>query len=151
MYIAAEDPSNVKVLDIFTGPRIGRLVAPPAALGMYKNNSGDCARSCADMPSTDCQSFNYDFLSGNCELLNGIQGSEYSLSESALNRHYERLGGGNIYRFMYTNLTLHHNVTYYLNFHMVNYLGYENYISSDAVMLDLTSPEPGELISHKYE
>ncbi|XP_076086791.1 uncharacterized protein LOC143057371 [Mytilus galloprovincialis] len=141
----ADDPDNIKVLDIFTGPRIGRLVAPMLQPGIYKPTAGDCARACADMHSSECPSFNYDLLLGNCELLTSVEGGQYFLAASSLYRHYQRLGVGNIANFVYTDLNLQDNVLYYFNFHMVNSLGYESYISSEAVMVDLTSPEPGEV------
>ena len=89
-------------------------------------------------------SFNYDFGTGECELMEAIEGHHYSKSRSRLFEHYERLGIGKSKEFIYENLGLLHNKVYYFNFRMVNILGYENIINSKGVLVDVTTPETGK-------
>jgi hypothetical protein len=135
----------VKVLEnLFTGPVTGRLIGPKAAKNTIKYSPGDCARTCANLPLSKCMSFNYDFRTGECELMEAIEGHHYSKSRSRLFEHYERLGIGKSKEFIYENLGLSHNKVYYFNFRMVNILGYENIINSKGVLVDVTTPETGK-------
>jgi hypothetical protein len=77
-------------------------------------------------------SFNYDFLNATCELIEGIEGHHYKLALSGLFQHYERLGIGHILSFEYNNLALIHNKTHFFNFRIINSLGFESIISTEA-------------------
>lgn len=135
----------MKVLTaLFTGPVTGRLIGPKAAKNTIKYSPGDCSRACANLPLSKCMSFNYDFGTGECELMEAIEGHHYSKSRSRLFEHYERLGIGKSKEFVYENLGLLHNKVYYFNFRVVNILGYENIINSEGVIVDLTTPETGK-------
>jgi hypothetical protein len=74
-YFAGHDPFNIKVLEkLFTGSLSGRLIGPKAGNDTIKYTPGDCARACADLPTTKCMSFNYDFGGAVCELMEAIEG-----------------------------------------------------------------------------
>ena len=138
------DPFNKKVLDqLFTGATAGRLIGPKSAPDTKQNSPGDCARACADLPRTKCMSFNYDFGKGICELMEAIEGHHYSRSKSGLYEHYERLGIGNSKQFVYEDLQLLHNKSYYFNLRLVNVLGYDSIITTQGVIVDTTTPETG--------
>lgn len=138
------DPFNLKVLaQLFAGSVTGRLIGPKAAPDTPKNGPGDCARACADLPTTKCMSFNYDFGKGMCELMEAVEGQHYTTSKSGLYLHYERLGIGKSKQFVYENLGLLHNKLYYFNLRVINVLGYESFINTEGVIVDTTTPETG--------
>ncbi|VDI54125.1 Hypothetical predicted protein [Mytilus galloprovincialis] len=142
------DPFNKKVLDqLFTGATAGRLIGPKSALDTKRNSPGDCARACVDLPHTKCMSFNYDFGNAVCELMEAIEGHHYSRSKSGLFEHYERLGIGKSKQFVYENLQLQHNKTYYFNLRLVNVLGYDSIITTQGVITDTTTPETGFILN----
>lgn len=66
-----------------------------------------------------------------------------SLQLSSDYYHYERLGRGNSTIYQFTNLTLQHRRTFYVNIKLTNVLGYANSITSQLVTVDLTPPTPG--------
>ena len=134
---------------MFTGYRIGRLIGPLAGEVTKEATHGDCAKRCAIMIPSKCMSFNYDFLNATCELIEGIEGHHYKLALSGLFQHYERLGIGHILSFEYNNLALIHNKTHFFNFRIINSLGFESIISTEAIMVDVTCPETGKHITVK--
>ena len=143
-YFAGPDPFNIKVLDrLFTGSLSGRLIGPKAGKDTIKYTPGNCARACADLPTTKCMSFNYDFGRAVCELMEAIEGHHYSRAKSGSYEHYERLGIGKSKQFVYDSLQLLHGKLYYFNLRMVNVLGYESIINTQGIIVDTTTPETG--------
>ncbi len=59
--------------------------------------------------------------------------------------HFERLGVGHAVEFIHNSLNLLHNEIYYFNLQLLNYIGYENIISSIPIIMDFTTPAPGIL------
>ena len=57
--------------------------------------------------------------------------------------HYERLGIGHAVEFRHANIPLIHNQLYYFNVHVLNFVGYENILSSRGILVDFTTPYPG--------
>ena len=143
-YFAGHDPFNIKVLEkLFTGSLSGRLIGPKAGNDTIKYTIGDCARACADLPTTKCMSFNYDFGGAVCELMEAIEGHHYSRAKSGLYEHYERLGIGKSKQFVYDSLQLLHSKLYYFNLRMINVLGYVSIINTHRIIVDTTIPETG--------
>lgn len=56
--------------------------------------------------------------------------------------HYEKLGVGSNQGFEYNNLQLPHDHIMYFNFRIVNTMGFENILSSKAILTDYTPPDP---------
>ncbi|VDI73733.1 Hypothetical predicted protein, partial [Mytilus galloprovincialis] len=139
------DPLNREVLKMFTSSRRGKLVAPKAGRDSEQNSPGDCARACADLPPTKCMSFNYDFGNGMCELVEAIEGYHFKRSKAGLFYHYERLGVAKTKQFNFNQLQLEHNKVYFVNFRIVNSLGYLSIINTQGVLLDITTPTTGEI------
>lgn len=129
---------------MFTGMRTGRLIGPKAGPDKKTFTEGDCARYCADFPVTKCLSFNYDFGTGTCEVMEAIENQRYKLSKSKLFEHFEKVGGMT-QQFVYQDLHMKHNSLIFFNFWVKNVLNYENVISSKGILIDLTIPNPGML------
>ena len=79
--VSGPDPLNRKVLTLFTEMKSGRLVGNKLVYSSHEKTKspGDCAKMCHDLPTTKCMSFNYDFISTLCELLEGIEGHHHKL------------------------------------------------------------------------
>ncbi|KAK2165039.1 hypothetical protein NP493_1368g00012 [Ridgeia piscesae] len=141
------DPLGLRVLEHFTAPREGRLVAPPVETTRYQFAAA-CARHCLSLPDTVCRSFNYDYdydsaTAGVCELMNRVEERTIHVRQSGRFHHFERRGIGHVTYARFTHLRLAHNTTIYLNYYLRNILGYTNIISSSGVLVDLTPPAPG--------
>ncbi|XP_063408918.1 uncharacterized protein LOC134692399 [Mytilus trossulus] len=144
---AESDPLNRKVLEMFTSPRTGKLVGPKAGMDSSHHSPGDCARACADLPSTKCMSFNFDSADGTCELVEAIEGYHFKRSRSGYFSHYERLGVGKTKQFNFDLIQLSHNKIFFVNFLVRNHLGYSSIINTQGVLVDLTTPITGEIIN----
>ena len=58
--------------------------------------------------------------------------------------HHERLGTGHTVAFEHiSDVVLYHDQLYYINLHLINYVGYESYLESLAVHADFLPPFPG--------
>ena len=85
--LPGDDPLNQKVMTLFTELRTGRLVGRNLVSATYPftKSPGDCAKLCIALPTTKCASFNYDFSTeGTCELLEGIEGPTFKLTNVRL-------------------------------------------------------------------
>ncbi|XP_063408925.1 uncharacterized protein LOC134692405 [Mytilus trossulus] len=142
---AESDPLNRQVLGMFTSQRRGKLVGPKVGKDSFQHSPGDCARLCADLPPTKCMSFNYNSGNGMCELVEAIEGHHFKLSHSGYFYHYERLGVGKTKQFNFDQLQVEHDKLVYVNFRIVNDLGYLSFINTQGVLVDLTTPTTGEI------
>ncbi|KAL3873866.1 hypothetical protein ACJMK2_036950, partial [Sinanodonta woodiana] len=147
-----DDPLNLRTLEHFTGIKKGKLVGPIYNTLMKIPTSADCARKCLDLSELLCLSFNFDYgTTGQCELMQAIEGHDHKLAEYGLFYHFERLGIGHAVEFRY-ELNLEHNTLYFFNLDMRNTLGYRHIISTEGILVDLTPPEPGKgLIANSAE
>lgn len=70
-------------MSVFSSGKSGRLTGRGIVFQEYKDIStpGQCASYCNKMHVTKCLSFNYDFGSGDCELLEAIEGHDFKLSK----------------------------------------------------------------------
>ncbi|XP_062596534.1 uncharacterized protein LOC134257978, partial [Saccostrea cucullata] len=145
-YDVGYDPLNLKVMTLFSDGRSGKLVGRHILFKEYDSLStpGECATHCNKMHDTKCLSFNYDFGSGHCELLEAIEGYNFKISKDGHYMHYEKLGVGSNRKFEYNDLDLQHNTMYYFNIHVKNSLGFENILSSESILTDFTPPDPTE-------
>ncbi|XP_077868182.1 uncharacterized protein LOC102808676, partial [Saccoglossus kowalevskii] len=89
--------------------------------------------------------------SGLCELLEEIEGHDVELHESGMFYNFERLGIGHAVEFLHNDLSLRHNGLYVFNLHLNNTLGYSNVISSEGILVDFTTPEPGPISNAIYD
>lgn len=82
MFYQGDDPLNEKVMTVFASGKSGRLMGRGILFKQYDKIStpGQCASYCNQYKVTKCLSFNYDFSSLNCELLEAIEGHEFKLS-----------------------------------------------------------------------
>lgn len=176
MFYQGDDPLNEKVMTVFASGKSGRLMGRGILFKQYDKIStpGQCASYCNQYKVTKCLSFNYDFSSGNCELLEAIEGHDFKLStvksklififlyfvyfRSVNNQvfplsfflqdghytHYEKLGVGSNRGFEFNNLKLQHNKLYFLNVKVRNSLGFQNILSSKPIIVDFTPPDPTE-------
>ncbi|KAL5014713.1 hypothetical protein ScPMuIL_008983 [Solemya velum] len=136
--------STGNTLDYFTLGRGGRLIGAVFYTESGVVTPGDCAQKCLNYGEKKCLSFNYDFSPDTiCELLEAIEGFDFMIAESGLFSHYERLGVGHATEFNYEGLPLEHNELYYFNMDLYNYLGYQNIISTEGILVDFTPPQPG--------
>lgn len=118
------------------------------------------AEVCASMCTLEdrCKSFDHSAKQQRCILHSDIEGpptpsgasyrnnfATVSLQSSQDFLHYERLGVGNSTLHTFTGLNLRHRQRFYVNMRLRNKLGYENYVSSPAVVVDLTPPTPGRI------
>ena len=67
--------------------------------------------------------------------------------QSGLFSHFERLGIGHAVEFNHESLQLVHNNLYYFNIELLNYVAYENIISSVGIIADFTPPAPGFILN----
>lgn len=67
---------------VFASGKSGRLTGRGILFKQYGEIStpGQCASYCNQMHGTKCLSFNYDFSSNNCELLEAIEGHDFKLA-----------------------------------------------------------------------
>lgn len=74
---------NNKVMKVFASGKSGRLTGRKILIEQFDELStpGQCASYCNKMHVTKCLSFNYDFGSGHCELLEAIEGHDFKLSK----------------------------------------------------------------------
>ncbi|XP_070573951.1 uncharacterized protein [Ptychodera flava] len=143
--------SNSSPLDHFTSERKGRLDSKPHGVKSF-TSAYRCAEYCLGFPPTKCISFNYDYGdNGLCEPLEEIEGRRVGLHESGYFHYFERLGVGHTVRFSHENLQLRHSDVHYFNMHIHNVLGYENVISSKAIVVDFEPPEPGPIQGALYD
>ncbi|XP_071798137.1 uncharacterized protein [Asterias amurensis] len=133
-------------LDFFTTAKKGRLISIPTST-ITHINPDFCARDCLALPETQCLSFNYDYDSKICELLKEIEGHGVEVHESGKFNHYERFGVGHAVEFNHESLLLDHNNIYYFNIELLNYVAYENIVSSVGILADFTAPEPGLIVN----
>ena len=118
------------------------------------NNGEECAVACLD--DSLCKSFDYSADDATCVLQSDIEGpasdsmASYpnnfatpSLRVSSSFYHYEKLGIGNSTNHVFTNLSLESGWNYYINVRLQNRLGYDDIVSSRAIVVDFTPPEPG--------
>lgn len=82
-HILGDDPFNENVMKVFSSGKTGRLTGRGILIKKYDKIStpGQCAAYCNKMPATKCLSFNYDFGSSQCELLEAIEGHDFKLSK----------------------------------------------------------------------
>ena len=82
VFYQGDDPLNEKVMTVFASGKSGRLMGRGILFKQYDKIStpGQCASYCNQYKVTKCLSFNYDFSSLNCELLEAIEGHEFKLS-----------------------------------------------------------------------
>ncbi|KAK3788402.1 hypothetical protein RRG08_044436, partial [Elysia crispata] len=148
-YDASSDrDGEVALTDHFAGQRIGRLVVDEAFLTALIEDvaaPGGCAKLCMQYTTARCLSFNYHSR-GDCELLAAAETASVALSLDGLYRHYERLGTGLANEFNFP-LTLTHNTVYYMVLHLTNVLGFQNILSTEGALVDLTPPEPGPMVA----
>ncbi|XP_038062441.1 uncharacterized protein LOC119732930 [Patiria miniata] len=130
----------------FTADKKGRLISKPTSTIIHRNPNF-CARDCLALPETKCLSINYNYRDFTCELLEEIEGHGVEVHESGLFTHYERLGVGHAVEFNHESLQLVHNNLYYFNIELLNYVAYENIISSVGITADFTTPEPGLIMN----
>ncbi|XP_022102001.1 uncharacterized protein LOC110985344 [Acanthaster planci] len=130
----------------FTAAKLGRLISTPTSTIIHRNPNF-CARDCLALPETKCLSINYNYGDFTCELLEEIEGHGVEVRESGLFSHFERLGVGHAVEFNHESLGLVHNNLYYFNIELLNFVAYENIISSVAITADFTPPEPGLIIN----
>ncbi|VDI67222.1 Hypothetical predicted protein [Mytilus galloprovincialis] len=142
---AESDPLNRQVMEMFTSQRRGKLVGPKVGEDSFQHSPGDCARACADLPPTKCMSFNYNSGNGMCELVEAIEGHHFKLSHSGYFYHYERLGVGKTKQFNFDQIQIEHHKLVYVNFRIINDLGYLSFINTQGVLVDLTPPTTGEI------
>ncbi|XP_038050728.1 uncharacterized protein LOC119723897 [Patiria miniata] len=133
-------------LDYFTAAKKGRLISKPTSTIIHRNPNF-CARDCLALPESKCLSINYDYRDFTCELLEEIEGHGVEVHESGLFTHYERLGVGHAVEFNHESLRLDHTNLYYFNIELLNYVAYENIISSVGIVADFTTPEPGLIMN----
>ncbi|ESO82597.1 hypothetical protein LOTGIDRAFT_236952 [Lottia gigantea] len=142
-YDAAADTHGYEAEAHFTTSKLGRLIAPVAQEFNGINYYQACLKKCLELPESKCLSVNYE-LTGHCELLEAIEGHDYKISTSGKYLHMERLGVGLAYEFAYSDKQLQHNKLYYFNFDLKNHLGFRNIISTKGILIDTTTPTPGE-------
>ena len=126
----------------FTSARLGRLNYTPER-SFLSPTSETCADECLGM--TKCVSFSYNARLFTCELQPVTESVHAQRLEDGQFYTYERLGKGYSSSVELTNLQLHHGVRYYINGLVENVLGYQSVLTSEGVMVDHTSPEPGYL------
>ncbi|KAK6192291.1 hypothetical protein SNE40_003784 [Patella caerulea] len=145
IYNPASDPHGHVAGSLFAASRRGRLIAPKAKTFGMMNFVEACMMKCLELPPSKCLSINYDYgSSGQCELVEAIEGHEYKLAVSGDYVHAERLGIGLAHEFIYKNKNLLHDHMYYFNMDLKNVFGYRNIISTQGVLIDITPPVPGE-------
>ena len=118
------------------------------------NDSEDCAAACHD--DALCKSFDYSVDDDICVLHSNIEGPASDSTANYPNNfatpllrmsssfyHYEKLGIGNSTNHVFTNLSLESGQNYYINVRLQNGLGYDDVVSSHAIVVDFTPPEPG--------
>ncbi|XP_022103294.1 uncharacterized protein LOC110986022 [Acanthaster planci] len=137
---------SVNDFHYFTTAKKGRLISKPTSTIIHRNPNF-CARDCLALPETKCLSINYNYEDFTCELLEEIEGHGVEVHESGLFSHFERLGVGHAVEFSHESLQLVHNNLYYFNIELLNYVGYENIISSVGVIADFTPPAPGLIMN----
>ncbi|XP_022100338.1 uncharacterized protein LOC110984441 [Acanthaster planci] len=130
----------------FTAAKEGRLISKPISTIIHRNPNL-CARDCLALPETKCLSINYNYGDFTCELLEEIEGHGVEVHKSGFFSHYERLGVGHAIEFSHESLQLVHNNLYYFNIELLNYVGYENIISSVGIIADFTPPAPGLIMN----
>ncbi|XP_033637389.1 uncharacterized protein LOC117298318 isoform X2 [Asterias rubens] len=134
--------TSINDFHYFTTAKKGRLISTPTST-ITHINPNFCARDCLALPETKCLSINYDYDSKMCELLEEIEGHGVEVHEFDKFTHYERLGIGHAVEFNHESLLLDHNNIYYFNIELLNYVAYENIVSSVGIVADFTAPEPG--------
>ncbi len=82
----------------------------------------ECAQACLDF-GEKCVSFDYEYVTENCDLQSVIEGPGVHLRTSASYRNFERLSAGHSAWFAYDNLPLIHGEVYYINARITNNLG----------------------------
>ncbi|XP_038050876.1 uncharacterized protein LOC119724026 [Patiria miniata] len=130
--------------DYFTAAKEGRLVSKPKSTITHRNPNF-CARDCLALQN--CLSINYNYKDFTCELLEEIEGHRVEVHKYGSFSHYERIGVGHAVEFNHESLLLVHNNLYYFNIELLNYVGYENIISSIGILADFTPPEPGLIVN----
>jgi hypothetical protein len=83
-FFLGHDPLNQKVMTLFSSGKQGRLVGRGTRIAEYQKitTKEECAAKCNAWPATKCLSFNYDYgLSGQCELLQSIEGHDHKISQ----------------------------------------------------------------------
>ncbi|XP_033637723.1 uncharacterized protein LOC117298529 [Asterias rubens] len=138
--------TSINDFHYFTTAKKGRLISTPTST-ITHINPNFCARDCLALPETKCLSINYDYDSKMCELLKEIEGHGVEVHESGKFTHYERLGVGHAVEFNHESLLLDHNNIYYFNIDLLNYVAYENIVSSVGIVADFTAPEPGLIVN----
>ena len=83
----------------------------------------DCAKECLDYWGEKCISFDYEYMTENCEIHSVIEGPGVLLRVSDSYHNFERLGPGHTAWFNYDNLPLIHGEVYYINARITNNVG----------------------------
>ena len=83
---------------------------------LSSSDEEDCAIECLAYPYGKCVSFDYELMTGNCELQNYIESTGIYLRLSGSYYNYEKLNSGYSAFFLYDDLPhLIHADNYYFN------------------------------------
>ncbi|KAI8514390.1 hypothetical protein Bbelb_087140 [Branchiostoma belcheri] len=163
----------------FTSPRLGKLMSKPHQVKLGHATPGKCASACLALPPLKCISFNYDYgTSGQCELLEEVEGHGVKIHIAGHFHYFERLGIGHAVTFNHRELQLQHGQLYYFNYYLKNQLapgtgmdvrmlfstrdrdgcsnvvqhqGYTNILTSQPVKVDFTPVSPGPIQNAHYD
>ncbi|XP_019614832.1 PREDICTED: uncharacterized protein LOC109462715, partial [Branchiostoma belcheri] len=136
----------------FTSPRLGKLMSKPHQVKLGHATPGKCASACLALPPLKCISFNYDYgTSGQCELLEEVEGHGVKIHIAGHFHYFERLGIGHAVTFNHRDLHLQHGQLYYFNYYLKNQLGYTNILTSQPVKVDFTPVSPGPIQNAHYD
>ncbi|XP_033731540.1 uncharacterized protein LOC117321183 [Pecten maximus] len=137
-YPRSNEPSDLKY---FSTPKAGRLTV--AGFSSFKTRTALlCAQECLRY-DRKCVAFDYEYHTENCDLHSVVEGHQAKLRISGTYANYERLNIGSAAFVSYTELPLVHGLTYFINFHVTNVLGYDAFLKSSGTIIDFTPPETG--------
>ncbi|XP_021370398.1 uncharacterized protein LOC110461300 [Mizuhopecten yessoensis] len=136
----SNEPSELKY---FSTPKAGKLTV--ASFASSKTMTALlCAHECLSY-DRKCVSFDYAYHTEQCDLHSVVEGHQAKLRIIGTYANYERLNIGSTVYVLYTDLTLVHGLTYFINVHVTNVLEYEGFMKSSGTIVDFTPPETGPL------
>ncbi|XP_069118473.1 uncharacterized protein [Argopecten irradians] len=135
-------PNELSDLKYFSIPKPGKLTVSAFSSSKTRTNLL-CAEECLSY-FEKCVAFDYEYHTENCDLHSVVEGHQAKRRISGTFAHYERLIGSTAY-ISYTDLPLVHGLTYFINVHVTNVLGYNGFLKSSGTIVDFTTPETGPL------
>ncbi|XP_069118468.1 uncharacterized protein [Argopecten irradians] len=135
-------PNELSDLKYFSIPKPGTLTVSAFSSSKTRTNLL-CAKECLKYVRK-CVAFDYEYHTENCDLHSVVEGQQAKRRISGTYAHYERLIGSTAY-ISYTDLPLVHRLTYFINVHVTNVLGYNGFLKSSGTIVDFTTPETGPL------